>query len=423
MLPSNQLSSRKKSRCRQSTSPADLLGRYPEMTKQRAAMADYLPNSTVHELTGAILSSGLNVPDARNELLTGINRGFVAGLPLRSTTLDQIRSDMVEMNGVPYLIGGEVPLKIWLENAVERLRRGSRPEVGLFQTVLSEVTAKSQSQIAQAAGKPSPPSSGDKLERIIHQDDLLSYGWLKGALGVGTSVARLIVTRHDNGQITPYPGSDKPMRYMGTGWLIGNQHIITCHHVLNARSESEPNAREADLKLQAEKTCIQFDYDSEGLEGVLAPVERLEAWSEWNKKPVLDFAILTLKEPSSRTPLTLVPSQVSSLGKSVLPVNIVQHPKGNPKSLGIRNNLLSSLDEHEVRYYTDTMSGSSGSPVCNDKWQVVGLHRSWNYVHTNLDFQGKPTAWVNIGVRIDRIVDHLKLNHKDLWEQMAAKVL
>ena len=84
-------------------------------------------------------------------------------------------------------------------------------------------------------------------------------------------MARLIVTRYENGQIIPYPGTDKAMQYKGTGWLIGNRYVITNHHVINARAESEPNATEADLKLQAENTCIQFDYDSEGLESVLAP--------------------------------------------------------------------------------------------------------------------------------------------------------
>ena len=29
-----------------------------------------------------------------------------------------------------------------------------------------------------------------------------------------------------------------------------------------------------------------------------------------------------------------------------------------------------------IRYQTDTEPGASGSPVCNDTWQVVGLHHA-----------------------------------------------
>ena len=99
------------------------------------------------------------------------------------------------------------------------------------------------------------------------------------------------------------------------------------------------------------------------------------------------------------------------------------HPNGNPKSLGIRNNLISSVDERELRYYTDTMVGSSGSPGCNDNWQVVGLHRRWRYVHENLNFQGKPTAWVDPGVRIDRIIEYMKSHELSLWEAIGPNVL
>ena len=115
-------------------------------------MPNYLSNNTVYELTDAMVSSALAVPDARDDLLTGINRGYVASLPLRANTLEQLRSDMVEMNGVPYLMGYEVPLKTWLENAVARLRRASKPEQARFQAALDEVALKSQAVVQQAQG-------------------------------------------------------------------------------------------------------------------------------------------------------------------------------------------------------------------------------------------------------------------------------
>ena len=386
-------------------------------------MANYLSNNTVHALTDAILTSGLAAPGTRDELLTGINRGYVAALPLVANSLDQLRSDMVEMNGVPYLVGYEVPLKTWLENAVARLRRTFRPEQVAFQAALDEVALKSQEIVQQAQG--TAPSAGPAggVEQIVHQDDLLPYGWLKGATVVGHSIARLTVPRHENGFPALMPASSTPMLYRGTGWLLGQRYVITNHHVINARSEGEPSATEADLRKQAANTVVQFDYDSEGIDGSPVAVESVAAWSPWNTSPTLDFAILKLKDPpAGRRPLTLAPAALLEAGKQGLPVNIIQHPGGNAKMLGIRNNLVSQLDDWQLSYYTDTMQGSSGSPVCNDRWQVVALHRAWEYAN-QLMFQGKPTAWRNIGVRIDRLIEHLKDKEPALWADIAADIV
>lgn len=386
-------------------------------------MPDYLSRTTINDLTTALLTSGLAVPGMRDELLTGIHLGYAAALPLRTNALDQLRSDMVAMNSVPYLMGYEVPLTIWLENVVARLRRTSRLEQVQFQAALNEVALKSQTVIAQAQGIAPAAGSTGQLEQIVHQDDMLPYGWLSGALTVGRAVARLSVPRYENGFPVLAPGSANPLYYRGTGWLIGPQHLITNHHVINARSESEPDAFEADLSRQAANTIVQFDYDSEGVDGSPAAVEALAAWSSWNTTPTLDFAILKLQEPpAGRQPLTLAPTALAEAGQQGLPVNIIQHPGGQAKMLGIRNNLVSRLDAWQLAYYTDTMQGSSGSPVCNDRWQVVALHRAWEYAN-QLMFQGKPTAWRNIGVRIDRLIEHLQQQAPGLWAEIAAVVV
>ena len=381
-------------------------------------MASYLANETIRRLIDSVLSGGLSSPDARDELLSGINLGFVASLPMRGNTLDQIRSDLVELNRVPYLVGGEVPLQVWLENAVHRLRRTFRPEQQIFQEALNEVASQ------KAAAEPAADGGlRGGTERIVHRDDLLPYGWLRGALAVGTAVARMKVPRFDDGQPARHPGSMRQVEGLGTGWLIGPRHVITNHHVINARSESEPNASEADLLRQVAAMTVQFDYDAEGAAGTPLTGVTLEAWAAWNVAPILDFAILKLPEPSPRTPLTLAVKAVIETGVGVMPVNIVQHPGGAPKMLGVRNNLVSTLTDHAVTYYTDTMQGSSGSPVCNDRWEVVALHRAWEHVHQRLEFQGKVTAWRNVGVRIDRIVAHLEKNHAALWSDIGARVI
>lgn len=55
-------------------------------------------------------------------------------------------------------------------------------------------------------------------------------------------------------------------------------------------------------------------------------------------------------------------------------MNIIHHPQGDYKQISIRENLFVGIDETKIYYETDTAQGSSGSPVFNDQWQVVGLH-------------------------------------------------
>jgi hypothetical protein len=111
----------------------------PPVTPPGPASRSLLTLDTLRGLGDLLAPAGLATPDARDELLRGIHPGFVASLPLRSSPLEQVRSDLAAMNQVPALVDGEVPLRIWLENAVSRLAGTGRPEVARFQLALTEL--------------------------------------------------------------------------------------------------------------------------------------------------------------------------------------------------------------------------------------------------------------------------------------------
>ena len=52
-------------------------------------------------------------------------------------------------------------------------------------------------------------------------------------------------------------------------------------------------------------------------------------------------------------------------------VVIIQHPGGGQKQIAIAHNLVTYFDDNSVQYLTDTMPGSSGSPVFNEAWEVI----------------------------------------------------
>lgn len=114
------------------------------ITSAGPASRHLLTIDTIRQLTDALVPCGLTTPDARAALLQDIHPGFAASLPDRSSPLDQVRSDLEVMNQVPVLADGQVPLQVWLDNAVSRLRRSGRVEAGLFQAASDELRRRTQ---------------------------------------------------------------------------------------------------------------------------------------------------------------------------------------------------------------------------------------------------------------------------------------
>jgi len=57
-------------------------------------------------------------------------------------------------------------------------------------------------------------------------------------------------------------------------------------------------------------------------------------------------------------------------------VFIIQHPRGGPKQIVMANNEINYIDDTFVQYSTDTLRGSSGSPVLDWQWRLVAIHHA-----------------------------------------------
>lgn len=361
------------------------------------AFTGYLNGDEIHALVQAALDGDLlSVP--RPQLMVGLPNGFVAGMSLFASPLNQVQSDLVKLNGTERLADGRVPLEVYLVNAVGELKLRSAPQVGVFDGAASKVRNA-------AAGAPALPETGDlpeivDNEQVVADDDSLDIAFLARGAELARAVARIAVARFVNGAAEHLP-TGAPAVHLGTAWIVGPGLVMTNHHVVNARRSDEAPATAADLRLQALGATVEFGVDSDDATPVVASVTNLVASS-----PDLDYALLAVAgQPAVAVP-RINPALITLTPTTRLAVNIVQHPGGRAKQVALRNNLVSGTTADTIRYFTDTDYGSSGSPVCDDRWRVVALHRGSRHA-ANTSYQGRTEAYVNFGSQIQAVLAHI----------------
>ena len=390
------------------------------------AWQGYLENDELEALRVAAINAGLTRDDNMlSALLAGMPALFAgtlqgSGLAPNARLLVHLN----QLNGVHNLCNGDVPLAQWLQAAIALA--GDRPEVDVFEDTLDLVMHTPVEPID--GGLQPADTGGANLDvrpeaMVAGSDQTVDLSFLEGAVRSAHSVVKLLVHRHEDGEAVFLSG-DEPWLINGTGWYIGPNLIVTNHHVINARRTFpvlEPDASEQDFRLQAETMTVLFDYhkrDKPSATMVAGPGALVAS----NK--ALDFAILRVSDaPEPRRPLRLRKRIIKKRTEQALGtrVNVLQHPNGDPMRLGFRDNFVVVGNDDGLSYLTDTSFGSSGSPVCDDRWFVAALHSgSRNVSAQDLMIRGKKVRRENHGIPIPTLLKHLEREHSDLHAEILA---
>jgi V8-like Glu-specific endopeptidase len=221
------------------------------------------------------------------------------------------------------------------------------------------------------------PKDPGLLEKIIGaQSTLLPISFLEIGMTRARSICRVV---RDDGTA-------------GTGFLIGNDLLLTNHHVL----PDETAARDSVFQFNFQRTA-------EGLDAAIDEYRAdVQSGFATHAATDCDWTAVKLKgAPGTRWgSLPLKQLQVAVGDR----VNIVQHALGQQKQIALYHNVVAFVGGNVIQYLTDTARGSSGSPVFDQKWRVVALH------HSGGDLQEPGTTqtyYRNEGIAITTVIHGL----------------
>lgn len=223
-------------------------------------------------------------------------------------------------------------------------------------------------------------SADGQAEAVIvaGQPTFVDVSFLAKGLDKARSVCRLR---------TLFPGEGS-----GTAFRIGPHHLLTNYHVLF-------NAKDGDRKVVAAQAWFGYEADAAGKvrKHLDLPCDVDSIVGEKDE----DWAVIRTSTaiPERYPALSLAGARVPQVDDRVY---IIQHPQGLPKKIAFQHNLVRSVDSDVLQYWTDTDIGSSGSPVFDENWDLVGLH------HFSVPAPaGEASSMRNQGRRIDRVVERM----------------
>jgi len=232
-----------------------------------------------------------------------------------------------------------------------------------------------------------------QLERVLGRDSFVNFQWYSTGVARCRAVACI---EQDGGQ----------GQGIGTGFVLKGSALygpfgdelllLTNAHVVS----NDPQIKGA---LRPEEALISFQANASSSE--TNPRYRVKKIL-WSSPPdQLDTTLVQLDTPvTGIDPYPIANALPAISDDDHQRAYIIGHPSGGTLSFSIHDNVLLDHEVPLLHYRTPTEGGSSGSPVFNQQWKLIGIHHKGGEHMRKLN--GKAGTYAaNEGIWIKSIID------------------
>jgi hypothetical protein len=232
-----------------------------------------------------------------------------------------------------------------------------------------------------------------ELQKVLGREGVVTLKWYR----TGLDRCRLVA------QVQTNLGEG-----FGTGFLVRGKDLspdldglllLTNAHVVS----DDPAVQNQYQSLGPDDAQIVFEALQEG-----DPATYKVAKLLWTSPPdELDATLLLLDPPVTAPDLYRIAPRLP-VADGAQKVYVIGHPGGRSLSISLQDNLLLDHDgERLVHYRAPTEGGSSGSPVFNQQWDLIGLHHAGSLEMPRL--KGQPGTYpANEGIWIQKIIAEIR---------------
>jgi len=206
------------------------------------------------------------------------------------------------------------------------------------------------------------PGPAESLERVLGTVRFRSLTWFRTGLERCRAVARVENANEDG---------------IGTGFLVDGS---TLHPALPTRL-LVTNGHVVPEALDARDGVVVFRGIGDGAHAPARHRVVRRWWYAPSASPGLDCCLLELDgTPDSVVPLPLAPNLPNLDARDAPRAYLIGHPRGLAQpQFSLHDIVLLDYDETRLHYRSATEPGSSGSPVFDSQWRLLGLHHAGSF--------------------------------------------